>query len=140
MIEVLPADGLVIVAKHECHTCVLVEPVMRSLDKAGALTVITQDDPAFPSGVGRVLDPDNDRLFTWWPPWRNLRARNIGWRTMLRHCARRAGRLSADAPARSASLPRKTTVTTPISPGPQNPTRQPQAATAAPTTSRLVCC
>jgi len=56
MIEVLPADGLVIVAKHECHTCVLVEPVMRSLDKAGPLTVITQDDPAFPSGVGRVLD------------------------------------------------------------------------------------
>lgn len=56
MIEMLPADGLVIVAKHECHTCVLVEPVMRSLDKAGALTVITQDDPAFPSGVGRVLD------------------------------------------------------------------------------------
>jgi hypothetical protein len=56
MIEMLPADGLVIVAKHECHTCVLVEPVMRSLDRAGALTVITQDDPAFPSGVGRVLD------------------------------------------------------------------------------------
>ncbi|WP_296331538.1 thioredoxin family protein [Reyranella sp.] len=56
MIEVLPADGLVIVAKHECHTCVLVEPVMQRLDKAGPLTVITQDDPAFPSGVGRVLD------------------------------------------------------------------------------------
>jgi exodeoxyribonuclease III len=30
--------------------------------------------------VGRALDPDNDRLFTWWAPWRNLRARNIGWR------------------------------------------------------------
>ena len=30
--------------------------------------------------VGRALDPDNDNLFTWWPPWRNLRERNIGWR------------------------------------------------------------
>jgi exodeoxyribonuclease III len=30
--------------------------------------------------VGRALDPDNDRLFTWWPPWRNMRGRNIGWR------------------------------------------------------------
>ena len=30
--------------------------------------------------VGRALDPDNDGLFTWWAPWRNLRQRNIGWR------------------------------------------------------------
>jgi exodeoxyribonuclease-3 len=30
--------------------------------------------------VGRRLDPDNDNLFTWWAPWRNLRQRNIGWR------------------------------------------------------------
>jgi exodeoxyribonuclease-3 len=30
--------------------------------------------------VGRAFDPDNDGLFTWWAPWRNMRARNIGWR------------------------------------------------------------
>ena len=30
--------------------------------------------------VGRTLDPDNDNLFTWWAPWRNLKQRNIGWR------------------------------------------------------------
>jgi len=30
--------------------------------------------------LGRYVDPDNDRLFTWWAPWRNLRQRNIGWR------------------------------------------------------------
>jgi exodeoxyribonuclease-3 len=30
--------------------------------------------------LGRALDPDNDHLFTWWAPWRNLRQRNIGWR------------------------------------------------------------
>ncbi len=30
--------------------------------------------------VGRTLDPDNEDLFTWWAPWRNMRQRNIGWR------------------------------------------------------------
>jgi exodeoxyribonuclease-3 len=30
--------------------------------------------------VGRAQDPDNEGLFTWWPPWRNMRQRNIGWR------------------------------------------------------------
>lgn len=30
--------------------------------------------------LGRQFDPENPGLFTWWAPWRNLRARNIGWR------------------------------------------------------------
>ena len=30
--------------------------------------------------VHRTLDPDNADLFTWWAPWRNMKARNIGWR------------------------------------------------------------
>lgn len=30
--------------------------------------------------LARVMDPDNDQLFSWWPPWRNMRQRNIGWR------------------------------------------------------------
>jgi exodeoxyribonuclease-3 len=30
--------------------------------------------------VLRELDPTNDRLFTWWPPWRNMRQKNQGWR------------------------------------------------------------
>ncbi|MEO8190125.1 MAG: exodeoxyribonuclease III [Acidobacteriota bacterium] len=30
--------------------------------------------------VGRAREPDNDGLFTWWAPWRNMRQRNIGWR------------------------------------------------------------
>jgi exodeoxyribonuclease-3 len=30
--------------------------------------------------TGRALDPDNDQMFTWWAPWRNMRQRNIGWR------------------------------------------------------------
>jgi len=30
--------------------------------------------------VARALAPDDDRMFSWWPPWRNMRQRNIGWR------------------------------------------------------------
>jgi exodeoxyribonuclease III len=30
--------------------------------------------------LGRAVDPNNEGLFTWWAPWRNLRQRNIGWR------------------------------------------------------------
>jgi exodeoxyribonuclease III len=30
--------------------------------------------------VHRTLEPDNENLFTWWAPWRNMKARNIGWR------------------------------------------------------------
>ena len=52
----LPRDGLVIVAKRDCPTCTLIEPVMQSLDRAGPLTVIVQDDPAFPAGVRDVID------------------------------------------------------------------------------------
>jgi len=44
--------------------------------------------------VGSV-EPDNDDLFTWWAPWRNLRGRNIGWRLdyvlASEELARRAG-------------------------------------------------
>ena len=30
--------------------------------------------------LGRASAPDDDNLFTWWPPWRQMRQRNIGWR------------------------------------------------------------
>jgi exodeoxyribonuclease-3 len=30
--------------------------------------------------LSRKFYPDDDRLFSWWAPWRNMRARNIGWR------------------------------------------------------------
>ncbi|HYM31443.1 MAG TPA: thioredoxin family protein [Candidatus Cybelea sp.] len=47
-------DGLIVIAKRDCPTCVLVEPVLRELDGGGMpLTVYSQDDPSFPSGVSR---------------------------------------------------------------------------------------
>ena len=30
--------------------------------------------------LSRQFSPDDDRLFTWWAPWRNMREKNIGWR------------------------------------------------------------
>lgn len=30
--------------------------------------------------LGRAVDPANEGLFTWWAPWRSMRARNLGWR------------------------------------------------------------
>jgi exodeoxyribonuclease III len=30
--------------------------------------------------VARTLQPDAEAMFTWWPPWRNMRQKNQGWR------------------------------------------------------------
>ena len=51
------SDGLILVAKRECPTCTMVEPVMAQL-AAGSLpfTVYSQDDPGFPGGVAEVVD------------------------------------------------------------------------------------
>jgi len=49
--------------KHDCPTCVLVAPVLEQLARAGALTVYSQDDPAFPPGASPV--PDTDLEVSW---------------------------------------------------------------------------
>ncbi|MDP9467010.1 MAG: thioredoxin family protein, partial [Actinomycetota bacterium] len=51
-------DGWVAVVKRDCPTCELVAPVLAQLRAAGPLTVYSQDDPAFPSGVTVVDDRD----------------------------------------------------------------------------------
>jgi exodeoxyribonuclease-3 len=55
--------------------------------KPGAIGQLPQERERFEQilrqglvDVGRALDPDNEDLFTWWAPWRNMRQRNIGWR------------------------------------------------------------
>jgi exodeoxyribonuclease-3 len=30
--------------------------------------------------VHRSFEKDNDNLFTWWAPWRQMKEKNIGWR------------------------------------------------------------
>ncbi len=51
-------NGLIVVAKRDCPTCLLVEPLLFELAKGGnALTVYVQDDESYAAGlVGRVQD------------------------------------------------------------------------------------
>ncbi len=52
-------DGVVAVVKRDCPTCALVAPVLADLaQRADALTVYTQDDPAFPPDVAALHDDD----------------------------------------------------------------------------------
>ncbi len=53
-------DGLVVIVKRDCPTCILIEPVLQRLATSGApLTVYTQDDPSFPQMVPSVVDDTN---------------------------------------------------------------------------------
>src|SRR5262245_56811271 len=58
-------EGLVAVVKRECATCGLVAPVLGELAaRAAAVTVYTQDDPAFPETVASRVD-DRDLTVSW---------------------------------------------------------------------------
>ncbi len=58
-------DGLIVVAKAECPTCTLVEPLLRELaQSATPLTVYVQDDAAYAAGLpGQVLDNSLEHSF-----------------------------------------------------------------------------
>jgi hypothetical protein len=44
-------SGFVVFVKRDCPTCELVVPVLEELADLGALTIFSQDDPNFPSGM-----------------------------------------------------------------------------------------
>lgn len=49
-------DGrLLVVVKADCPTCVMAAPAVQALAEQGA-SVLSQDDPAFPAGIDRVID------------------------------------------------------------------------------------
>ena len=57
MSAALPDSGLLIFAKRECETCIMVEPVLGELARAEQpVVVLTQDDPSFPA----ILPPIDD--------------------------------------------------------------------------------
>ncbi len=52
-------DGFIVVAKRDCPTCLLVEPLLRQLAEGDApLTIYAQDDPAYAAGVRGVIHDD----------------------------------------------------------------------------------
>ena len=54
-------DGLVVFVKRDCPTCELVVPVLAELAAGPGLTILTQDDPAFPEGMDAVDETDLER-------------------------------------------------------------------------------
>ncbi|MFT5442108.1 MAG: hypothetical protein ACI8W3_001150 [Myxococcota bacterium] len=54
-------DGIVAFVKRDCPTCELVAPVLREVAKGSSLTVYSQDDPTFPSGVDVTDDTSLER-------------------------------------------------------------------------------
>jgi len=85
--EQLSADGRDVVICGDlnvAHTDIDVHPRER---KAGVIGQRPEERDLFDRLLGthfvdvaRALSPDDDAMFTWWPPWRNMRQRNIGWR------------------------------------------------------------
>ena len=58
------ADGLHLIVKRDCPTCVLIEPAIAQLAATSQpLTVYSQDDPSFPEAVDAV---DDGNLFVSW--------------------------------------------------------------------------
>ncbi len=58
-------NGIVAVVKRDCPTCVLVGPVLAQLQGSGAeVTVVSQDDPAFPEGCTSITD-DTGLALSW---------------------------------------------------------------------------
>jgi exodeoxyribonuclease-3 len=58
-----------------------------SLRKPGLIGCTPEERELFARILGhdladlqRHFAPDDDRLFSWWAPWRNLREKNVGWR------------------------------------------------------------
>ena len=56
-------DGLMVIVKHDCETCVTIVPALDELALHDGVTVVSQDDPAFPPGH-RAID-DTDLAISW---------------------------------------------------------------------------
>ncbi len=46
--------------------------------------------------LSRHFHPDDDRLFSWWAPWRNMRQKNIGWRLDYVLCSRSLAAIASE--------------------------------------------
>ena len=50
--------------KRDCPTCELIEGVLADIADRANITVYSQDDPNFPSGLNNLVD-DKDLFFSW---------------------------------------------------------------------------
>ncbi|MDH5737824.1 MAG: thioredoxin family protein [Gammaproteobacteria bacterium] len=59
----LKSDGVIVVVKKDCPTCVLIEPVLRQIAGKADVSIYCQDDSAWPHGL-EVMD-DEDLAVSW---------------------------------------------------------------------------
>lgn len=57
------SQSFLVVVKADCPTCQLVLPVLETLAGRGDVTLLTQDDPAFPAVPGVEYDGSLERSF-----------------------------------------------------------------------------
>jgi hypothetical protein len=58
------SDGLLVIVKRDCPTCMIVSPVVATLSSMARATVVSQDDPYFPDEVASVVD-DRELELSW---------------------------------------------------------------------------
>ncbi len=115
----LPPDGLVAVVKEDCPTCRLVVPALRRMREAGVpLTVVTQDQPAFPEGIAPIDDRELEiswRLGVEAVPTLYrfeqgvVRSRSVGWNRAEWRDVSGIGDLGADLPEQRPGCGSRTT-------------------------------
>jgi hypothetical protein len=62
MISDLP-DGLMVVVKRDCETCVTIAPALDELALTTTVTLVSQDDPSFP--IGHDVIDDRELQISW---------------------------------------------------------------------------
>ncbi|MBW3564976.1 MAG: exodeoxyribonuclease III [Acidobacteria bacterium] len=86
-IETERADGLQLILCGDMNITRSDQDVHPKERKPNAIGQLPEERTLFNSMIdrhfvdlGRAMAPNDDGLFTWWAPWRNMRQRNIGWR------------------------------------------------------------
>lgn len=86
-VKQLHADGRSLVLCGDLNVALEERDVHPRLRKEGQIGTSAEERALLGSlldaglvDLGRKFAPDDDALFTWWAPWRNLRERNMGWR------------------------------------------------------------
>ena len=51
-------DGVHVIVKRDCATCVMVAPLLTQLQSSHGITIYSQDDAAFPDGAKVIHDAD----------------------------------------------------------------------------------
>lgn len=81
------AEGSELLLCGDLNVALTDADVHPSLRRATAIGQLPEERALLSAVIGagvvdvlRARNPDDDRLFTWWAPWRECRKKNVGWR------------------------------------------------------------